>query len=78
MSGAEFLTTVERLYPETMRMVISGNTEELAVARCSMYGHRYLPKPHALKPGEDPKTVARRLALAHWKESNSSFNSPLI
>jgi len=34
MSGAEFLTTVERLHPETMRMVISGHTEQLAVARC--------------------------------------------
>ena len=45
MSGGEFLTQLERTQPETMRVVISGYTDELAVARCLMFGHRYLLKP---------------------------------
>src|SRR6188768_4052459 len=45
MHGSDFLTTVERLYPETIRVVISGRTDQLAVARCLMYGHRYIQKP---------------------------------
>jgi putative nucleotidyltransferase with HDIG domain len=49
MPGGEFLTIVERLYPETMRVVISGIGDELAVARCLMYGHRYFQKPLQLK-----------------------------
>jgi putative nucleotidyltransferase with HDIG domain len=49
MAGGEFLTTVERLYPETMRVIISGVGDELAVARCLMYGHRYFQKPLQLK-----------------------------
>lgn len=34
-------------------------------------------KPHKLCDGEDPQRVARRLALAHRKESGSDFNRPL-
>lgn len=49
MHGGEFLTTVERLYPEAMRVVISGKADQLAVARCLMYGHRYFLKPLKLK-----------------------------
>lgn len=45
MHGSDFLTTVERLYPETIRVVISGRADQLAVARCLMYGHRYFQKP---------------------------------
>ena len=59
MSGAEFLTTVERLHPETMRMVISGHIEQLAVARCLMYGHRYLQKPLSSNFSETLKRVCR-------------------
>lgn len=49
MHGGEFLTSVERLYPEAMRVVISGKADQLAVARCLMYGHRYFLKPLAIK-----------------------------
>jgi len=59
MAGGEFLTTVERLYPETMRVVISGVGDELAVARCLMYGHRYFQKPLQLKEIAD---LVRRIS----------------
>jgi putative nucleotidyltransferase with HDIG domain len=59
MAGGEFLTTVERLYPETMRVVISGVSDELAVARCLMYGHRYFQKPLQLKEIAD---LVRRIS----------------
>ena len=49
MDGGQFLTAVERLYPEAMRVVISGKADQLAVARCLMYGHRYFLKPLSLK-----------------------------
>lgn len=49
MHGGEFLTAVERNYPEAMRVVISGKADQLAVARCLMYGHRYFLKPLKLK-----------------------------
>ncbi len=45
MPGSELLTHVERLYPEAMRVVISGYDDELHVARCLTFGHRYLKKP---------------------------------
>ena len=59
MTGGEFLTTVERLYPETMRVVISGVADELAVARCLMYGHRYFQKPLDIK---EIANVVRRVS----------------
>lgn len=59
MPGGEFLTTVERLYPDSMRVVISGVADELAVARCLMYGHRYFQKPLDLK---EIATLVRRVS----------------
>jgi len=45
MSGPEFLTHVEREHPQTMRIVISAYADQLAIARCLMFGHRYFQKP---------------------------------
>lgn len=45
MNGPDLLTAVERKHPETMRIVISGYTDQLAVAQCLMFGHRYFQKP---------------------------------
>lgn len=45
MEGSELLTHIERLYPQTMRVVISGHSDRLGAARCLMYGHRYFEKP---------------------------------
>jgi HD-like signal output (HDOD) protein len=59
MPGGEFLTSVERLYPEIMRVVISGVADELAVARCLMYGHRYFQKPLDIK---EIANVVRRVS----------------
>ncbi|MGZ8899541.1 MAG: HDOD domain-containing protein [Limisphaerales bacterium] len=59
MPGGEFLTTVERLYPDSMRVIISGVADELAVARCLMYGHRYFQKPLDLK---EIATLVRRVS----------------
>jgi len=48
MNGADFLANVERKFPDAMRVVISGYTDQLAVARCLMFGHRYYQKPIAV------------------------------
>ncbi|MGN6385004.1 MAG: HDOD domain-containing protein [Verrucomicrobiota bacterium] len=45
MSGAEFMTSVMHGHPETMRIVISGHADQLTVAQCLMFGHRYFHKP---------------------------------
>ncbi len=45
MPGGELLTHVEKKYPSAMRVVISGYDDELHVARCLTFGHRYLRKP---------------------------------
>lgn len=45
MNGGELLSTVERKFPEMMRVVVSGDDSALSLARCLMFGHRYLRKP---------------------------------
>ena len=61
MTGGELLTHVERKYPEAMRVVISGYDDELHVARCLTFGHRYLKKP--VEPESLANTLQRLAAL---------------
>src|SRR5687768_4407972 len=49
MNGQEFMTAVAREHPESMRIVISAHEDQLTVAQCLMFGHRYFSKPFDLK-----------------------------
>jgi len=49
MTGHEFMTEVAREHPESMRIVLSAYEDQLTVAQCLMFGHRYLSKPFDLK-----------------------------
>src|SRR5262245_42662618 len=44
MNGQEFMTEVARHHPESMRIVLSGYDDQLTVAQCLMFGHRYMSK----------------------------------
>jgi putative nucleotidyltransferase with HDIG domain len=61
MPGGELLSHVEKRYPETMRVVISGYDDELHIARCLTFGHRYLRKP--VEPEALANTLQRLSAL---------------
>ena len=45
MSGAELLARVAVLSPSTARVVLSGDADELTVAKCLLAAHRYFTKP---------------------------------
>lgn len=45
MDGAEFLAEVRRLYPETIRIILSGFANREAILRTIGPSHRYLSKP---------------------------------
>lgn len=49
MNGQEFMAAVAREHPESMRIVISAHEDQLTVAQCLMFGHRYFSKPFDLK-----------------------------
>jgi putative nucleotidyltransferase with HDIG domain len=49
MNGHEFMTEVAREHPESMRIVISAHEDQLTVAQCLMFGHRYFNKPFDIK-----------------------------
>lgn len=49
MNGHEFMTAVAQEHPESMRIVISAHEDQLTVAQCLMFGHRYFSKPFDLK-----------------------------
>ncbi len=48
MSGAQLLNEVMRLYPGTVRMILSGYAEQEMVLRCVGTAHQFLTKPLAL------------------------------
>ena len=49
MNGQEFMAAVSQAHPESMRIVISAHEDQLTVAQCLMFGHRYFSKPFDLK-----------------------------
>ena len=49
MNGREFLSRVVAKFPETIRIVVSGFADQLTVAQCLMFGHRYFQKPFLLE-----------------------------
>src|SRR5436190_9697294 len=49
MNGREFLSRVVAKFPQTIRIVVSGFADQLTVAQCLMFGHRYFQKPFLLE-----------------------------
>jgi HD-like signal output (HDOD) protein/CheY-like chemotaxis protein len=45
MDGSQLLAEVMRLYPETVRIILSGQAETESIIRASRSAHRYLSKP---------------------------------
>lgn len=64
MNGAELLDTVRHRYPNTLRIILSGYSEDEAILRTVGPAHQYLAKPC------DPKTliesVDRGITLQHF------------
>ncbi|MDB6039800.1 MAG: hypothetical protein JWM99_3641 [Verrucomicrobiales bacterium] len=50
MSGQEFMVKVLRTFPESIRFIVSGHSDQLTVAQSLMFAHRYFHKPFGLKP----------------------------
>ena len=66
MNGTEFLTRVKTLYPETVRMVLSGYSEISAVTDSINKGSVYR---FMLKPWDDEHLKEEIFgALRHWRE----------
>lgn len=61
MDGAELLTKVHELYPDTIRMVLSGHAEQEAAMRTIGVAHQFLAKPCA--PGTLQTAIERTLQL---------------
>lgn len=68
MTGVELLREVQRRYPETVRLVLSGQADEQAVFECIGLAHQYLAKP--CDP-ESLRSAVRRATLA-----GSCLNNP--
>jgi len=45
MNGAQFLREVQRLYPATVRIVLSGHADRSLVDQCIGVAHQYISKP---------------------------------
>jgi putative nucleotidyltransferase with HDIG domain len=45
MDGAQLLAEVKRLYPETVRLILSGEAEPAMIIRVTSSAHQYLSKP---------------------------------
>jgi putative nucleotidyltransferase with HDIG domain len=61
MDGAQLLGEVMKLYPETVRIVLSGQSEQETIMRSVGPAHQYLSKP--CDPETLKSTVARACAL---------------
>ncbi|MBN2717823.1 MAG: HDOD domain-containing protein [Deltaproteobacteria bacterium] len=61
MDGAQLLTEVTRRYPNTVRIVLSGQSEKEAIFKAIGKTHQYLSKP--CNPEVLKQTVARACAL---------------
>lgn len=63
MNGVELLTQIKDLYPETLRVVLSGYSETELILSCVKVAHQYLPKPTDYKTIKS--TVEKALRLKH-------------
>lgn len=74
MEGTEFLSRVRNLYPQTVRMVLSGHAEISAVTDAINKGAVYR---FMLKPWDDQKLKEEIAgALRYWRELYAPKNNP--
>jgi len=73
MTGAEFLRRVVELYPETVRILLTGFADIGAIVRAVNEGHiySYIAKPW--EPHELKQAVQRAVALHHLYRTNSNL-----
>jgi len=45
MDGAQLLSEIKHLYPESIRIALSGETDSHMIYRCVQHAHQYLSKP---------------------------------
>jgi putative nucleotidyltransferase with HDIG domain len=72
MDGAALLNEVMRLYPGTIRLVLSGHSDRDLVMKCVGAAHQYLAKPCA---PEELKDVIRRTTSLNQLLSNQKLQS---
>ena len=70
MDGADLLEQVSQLYPQTIRIVLSGQADKDAVYRAVTPMHQYLAKP--CEAGVLRNTIARACALGEMLDSTRS------
>ena len=70
MDGAQLLSEVSRLYPATVRIMLSGQADRDAVYRAVSPMHQYLAKP--CEAEELKATIARSCSLSHLLEATRS------
>ena len=70
MDGAELLEQVSQLYPETVRIILSGQADKEAVFRAVSPMHQYLSKPCGADTLRD--TISRACALRNLLDSTKS------
>ena len=72
ISGSQLLTEVERLYPQTVRLVFSGVSDLATVYEAVEHTHQYLAKPADITVLRD--TVAHLLSMRSVLSSDSLKN----
>lgn len=70
MNGAQLLTSVASLYPQTARVILSGQSEEEAILRSVGPAHQYLSKPCS---AEMLQGVVERIACLQNLLSNADL-----
>ena len=76
MDGAELLTQVKHLYPETMRFVLSGQAEERVFLRSLGSMHQFLAKPCDFEVLKG--SINRGLSLRNYLHSNKEIKKLLL
>ncbi len=71
MDGAELLGAIQREYPDTIRIVLSGYADSLALTRAAGVAHRFLAKP---ADTEDLVRVIERSCALHELSAQVSRN----
>ena len=69
MDGAQLLSEVMRRYPKTVRIILSGQSDEESILRCVGKAHQFLAKP--CDPDTLTSTIERASALRELLTSES-------
>lgn len=70
MNGAQFLAKVQELYPQTVRLILSGHADKDLILKCVGTAHQFLSKPC--------EAEALRVAIKRGREFDSSVKNERI